>query len=102
VRGGLWRAARRETLGRLPPGAGGGALWPPPPLKIPDQPNAPTAAGDATTSVCRPDPSPLAPAAPRPRRRWFHSLQERVMRQDWSWNRPATDYIELYHSAMKA
>jgi starch synthase len=46
----------------------------------------------------------LTPPPPRPgtRRAWFHSLQERVMRQDWSWNRPAIDYIELYHSAMKA
>jgi hypothetical protein len=22
--------------------------------------------------------------------------------QDWSWNRPALDYIELYHGAKKA
>lgn len=32
---------------------------------------------------------------------WFRSLQERVMKQDWSWNRPGEDYIELYHAAMK-
>ena len=25
---------------------------------------------------------------------WFHSLQSRVMQQDWSWNGPALDYIE--------
>ncbi|KAM0858877.1 hypothetical protein ACQ4PT_047560 [Festuca glaucescens] len=34
-------------------------------------------------------------------RDWFHSLCKRVMEQDWSWNRPALDYIELYHSARK-
>ena len=34
-------------------------------------------------------------------REWFHKLAERVMRQDWSWNRPALDYIELYYQAMK-
>ena len=33
-------------------------------------------------------------------RQWFHSLQARVMRQDWSWARPALDYIDVYHSAM--
>ena len=34
-------------------------------------------------------------------RGWFHSLCKRVMEQDWSWNRPALDYIELYRSASK-
>ncbi|RCV29739.1 hypothetical protein SETIT_6G036800v2 [Setaria italica] len=34
-------------------------------------------------------------------RDWFHSLCKRVMEQDWSWNRPALDYIELYRSASK-
>jgi len=24
------------------------------------------------------------------------------MEQDWSWNRPALDYLELYHVARKA
>ncbi|CAN4078350.1 unnamed protein product [Withania somnifera] len=23
------------------------------------------------------------------------------MEQDWSWNRPALDYLELYHAARK-
>ena len=30
-------------------------------------------------------------------REWFRSLQKRVMLQDWSWNRPANDYEELYY-----
>ncbi|XP_020109213.1 starch synthase 3, chloroplastic/amyloplastic isoform X2 [Ananas comosus] len=34
-------------------------------------------------------------------REWFNSLYRRVMEQDWSWNRPALDYLELYHSARK-
>ncbi|XVF87732.1 hypothetical protein PTKIN_Ptkin18bG0144400 [Pterospermum kingtungense] len=34
-------------------------------------------------------------------REWFHSLCKRVMEQDWSWNRPALDYMELYHAARK-
>jgi starch synthase len=33
-------------------------------------------------------------------KKWFRSLQERIMRQDWSWNRPALDYIELYYAAI--
>jgi len=34
-------------------------------------------------------------------RDWFSSLQARCMEQDWSWNRPAIEYIELYHQARK-
>ncbi|KAJ0984467.1 hypothetical protein J5N97_002823 [Dioscorea zingiberensis] len=34
-------------------------------------------------------------------REWFYSLCKRVMEQDWSWNRPAMDYIELYYAAKK-
>ncbi|KAG6639017.1 starch synthase 3, chloroplastic/amyloplastic [Carya illinoinensis] len=34
-------------------------------------------------------------------RDWFNSLCKRVMEQDWSWNRPALDYMELYHAARK-
>jgi len=34
-------------------------------------------------------------------RPWFRSLQKRVMQQDWSWNRPAIDYTELYYSVTK-
>ncbi|GBG67829.1 hypothetical protein CBR_g950 [Chara braunii] len=34
-------------------------------------------------------------------RPWFQSLSRRVMEQDWSWNRPALDYIELYYGARK-
>uniref|UniRef100_A0A1D1XIW6 starch synthase n=1 Tax=Anthurium amnicola TaxID=1678845 RepID=A0A1D1XIW6_9ARAE len=34
-------------------------------------------------------------------RDWFNSLCQRVMEQDWSWNRPALDYMELYYSARK-
>ncbi|XWS18197.1 hypothetical protein CRYUN_Cryun32bG0022300 [Craigia yunnanensis] len=34
-------------------------------------------------------------------RDWFYSLCKRVMEQDWSWNRLALDYMELYHAAKK-
>lgn len=34
-------------------------------------------------------------------REWWRSFQGRVMRQDWSWNRPALDYIELYYGAIR-
>ncbi|KAJ6397126.1 hypothetical protein OIU77_022047 [Salix suchowensis] len=34
-------------------------------------------------------------------RDWFNSLCKKVMEQDWSWNKPALDYLELYHSARK-
>ncbi|KAG7012367.1 Soluble starch synthase 3, chloroplastic/amyloplastic [Cucurbita argyrosperma subsp. argyrosperma] len=34
-------------------------------------------------------------------RSWFDSLCQRVMDQDWSWNRPSLDYLELYHAARK-
>ncbi|CAH2038226.1 unnamed protein product [Thlaspi arvense] len=34
-------------------------------------------------------------------REWFNSLCKTVMEQDWSWNRPALEYLELYHSARK-
>jgi starch synthase len=33
---------------------------------------------------------------------WFRQFQERIMRQDWSWNRPALDYVELYYSAIRS
>eukprot|EP00747_Dinoflagellata_sp_TGD_P019314 gnl/TRDRNA2_/TRDRNA2_127091_c1_seq1.p1 gnl/TRDRNA2_/TRDRNA2_127091_c1~~gnl/TRDRNA2_/TRDRNA2_127091_c1_seq1.p1 ORF type:complete len:113 (+),score=18.41 gnl/TRDRNA2_/TRDRNA2_127091_c1_seq1:1-339(+) len=33
-------------------------------------------------------------------RKGFQALQKRVAAQDWSWNRPAEDYIELYYSAI--
>ncbi|MCO5594992.1 hypothetical protein L7F22_049029 [Adiantum nelumboides] len=32
---------------------------------------------------------------------WFNGLCKQVMEQDWSWNRPALDYMELYHNARK-
>ncbi|XP_004293290.1 PREDICTED: starch synthase 3, chloroplastic/amyloplastic [Fragaria vesca subsp. vesca] len=32
---------------------------------------------------------------------WFNSLCKTVMEQDWSWNRPALEYMELYHAARK-
>ncbi|CAL0307267.1 unnamed protein product [Lupinus luteus] len=35
------------------------------------------------------------------RRDWLKSLCKTVMDQDWSWNRPALDYLELYHAAHK-
>lgn len=34
-------------------------------------------------------------------REWFNSLCARVMEQDWSWNRPSLDYMELYYAARK-
>ncbi|PIN08579.1 Starch synthase [Handroanthus impetiginosus] len=35
------------------------------------------------------------------KREWFNSLSKRIMEQDWSWNRPALDYLELYRAARK-
>lgn len=32
---------------------------------------------------------------------WLNSLCKTVMEQDWSWNRPALDYMELYRAARK-
>jgi len=32
---------------------------------------------------------------------WVRGLQKRVMEQDWSWNKPGADYIQLYYAAMK-
>ncbi|XP_043693079.1 starch synthase 3, chloroplastic/amyloplastic-like [Telopea speciosissima] len=34
-------------------------------------------------------------------RDWFNSLCKTAMEQDWSWNRPALDYLEFYHAARK-
>ncbi|WOH12254.1 hypothetical protein DCAR_0831756 [Daucus carota subsp. sativus] len=34
-------------------------------------------------------------------RDWFNSLCKLVMEQDWSWNRPGLDYLELYNAARK-
>lgn len=31
---------------------------------------------------------------------WWKELVSNDMQQDWSWNRPAIDYIELYHAAI--
>jgi starch synthase len=31
----------------------------------------------------------------------FRELQRNCMTQDWSWNRPALEYIEVYHAARK-
>jgi glycogen synthase len=56
----------------------------------------------------RPDPRihaqlPLALTAltPPPHQAWFRRLQSRIMRMDWSWNRPALQYIDLYYAATK-
>ncbi|XP_042030259.1 soluble starch synthase 3, chloroplastic/amyloplastic-like isoform X2 [Salvia splendens] len=35
------------------------------------------------------------------KREWFYALCKCVMEQDWSWNRPALDYLELYNAARK-
>jgi glycogen synthase len=32
----------------------------------------------------------------------FRQLQATCMAQDWSWNRPATDYVEIYHAAARS
>ena len=32
-------------------------------------------------------------------REWFRSLQSRIMLTDWSWARPAIDYVEIYRRA---
>jgi starch synthase len=32
--------------------------------------------------------------------KWFRSLQARVMRQDWTWNKPALEYIDLYYQSI--
>jgi hypothetical protein len=52
-----------------------------------------------TTShvLCFP-PSVLAP----PTHPTHTHIQARIMRQDWSWNRPALDYVELYYSTTKS
>lgn len=34
-------------------------------------------------------------------RPWWDGLAGRVMTQDWSWDGPALDYIELYFKALK-
>ncbi len=34
-------------------------------------------------------------------RGWWNELACRVMQQDWSWNGPGMDYIELYYRSMK-
>jgi len=34
-------------------------------------------------------------------REGFHQLQETCARQDWSWNRPVSDYEEIYRAARK-
>ncbi|GJP84436.1 hypothetical protein CLOP_g14493 [Closterium sp. NIES-67] len=34
-------------------------------------------------------------------REWWNGLARRVMEQDWTWNRPALDYLELYYGARK-
>lgn len=34
-------------------------------------------------------------------KKWFRGLQRRVMQQDWSWSKPAIDYVELYYAAIK-
>eukprot|EP00850_Spirogloea_muscicola_P022200 SM000282S10603 [mRNA] locus=s282:6677:12402:+ [translate_table: standard] len=34
-------------------------------------------------------------------REWWQALAAQVMEQDWTWNRPALDYMELYHAARK-
>ena len=35
-------------------------------------------------------------------REWFEALQARTMEQDWSWNRPAVEYLDIYRACMKA
>ncbi|RZB54670.1 Starch synthase 3, chloroplastic/amyloplastic [Glycine soja] len=35
-------------------------------------------------------------------RHWFNTLCKTVMEQDWSWNRPALEYLELYHAARES
>ena len=32
-------------------------------------------------------------------REWFRGLQSRIMLTDWSWARPAIDYVEIYRRA---
>jgi starch synthase len=32
----------------------------------------------------------------------FRGLQQTCMGQDWSWNRPAQEYVELYHAALRS
>jgi starch synthase len=35
-------------------------------------------------------------------RAWFRGLQSRVMRMDFSWNRPALQFTDLYYAAIKS
>ncbi|KAL6784007.1 SSS3B [Auxenochlorella protothecoides x Auxenochlorella symbiontica] len=34
-------------------------------------------------------------------RAWWQEMTERVMRMDWSWAKPALEYIELYYKALR-
>ncbi len=58
-----------------------------------------TDAWQTQAATHRHDPKTTPP--PSAHQEWFRGLQSRVMTMDWSWNRPALMYTDLYYAAAK-